>query len=54
MQWSESELEALLELRLVKYANPNHYRLFFDDLLQRLAHKKMHCTVSVTVTGGEI
>jgi|AntDeeMinimDraft_5_1070356.scaffolds.fasta_scaffold15020_1 transposase-like protein len=52
-QWSESGLEALLQLRLVKYANPEHYRQFFDDFLQRSNHKKMRCTVSVTATGGE-
>ena len=54
MQWSESGLEALLQLRLVKYANPDYYRQFFDDFLRRSTHKKIRCTVSVTATGGEV
>lgn len=54
MRWTEDGLEALLQLRLVKYANPGYYRQFFDNLLQRSTHKKIRCTVSVTVTGGEV
>jgi hypothetical protein len=54
MQLSENGLEGLLQLRLMKYANPDHYRQFFDDLPQRSAHRKMRCAVSATVTGGEV
>jgi len=54
MQWSEEGLEALLQLRLTKYANPEHYDEFFDDLLQRSTHRKMQCSVSVTAKGGEV
>jgi hypothetical protein len=54
MRWTEDGLEALLQLRLVKYANPGYYRQFFDDLLQRSTHEKIRCTVSVTATGGDV
>ncbi|WP_394342646.1 ISH6 family transposase [Saliphagus sp. LR7] len=54
MQWTEEGLEALLQLNLVKYANPDQYRQFFDGLLQRSTHRKIRCTVSVTATGGEV
>jgi hypothetical protein len=35
MRWTTEGLEGLLQLRLVKYADPDHYRSFFDELLQR-------------------
>ena len=54
MQWSEEGLEVLLQLRLTKYANPEHYDEFFDDLLQRSTHRKIRCSVSVTAKGGEL
>jgi len=34
MRWTAEGLEALLQLRLVKYADPSHYQLFLDELLQ--------------------
>ena len=54
MQWKEEGVEALLQMNLVKYANPDQYRQFFDGLLQRSTHRKIRCTVSVTATGGEV
>jgi len=54
MQWSEEGLETLLQLRLTKYANPEHYDEFFDDLLQRSAHREIRCSVSVTAKAGEL
>jgi len=35
MRWTTEGLEALLQLRLVKYADPTHYQLFLNELLQR-------------------
>jgi hypothetical protein len=35
MRWTAEGLEALLQLQLVKYADPDHYREFFDELLNR-------------------
>ena len=35
MRWTAEGLEALLQLRLVKYADPEHYRAFLDELLHR-------------------
>jgi hypothetical protein len=54
MQWSEEGLEALLQLRLTKYADPERYHEFFGDLLQRSTHGKLRCNVSVTSSGGEL
>jgi hypothetical protein len=54
MRWSEDGLEALLQLRLAKYANPDQYRSFLDNLLQRPLQSGLSCTVSVTATGGEL
>jgi hypothetical protein len=39
MRWTKEGLEAILNLRLVKYANPDHYRDSFDDLLNRSTKK---------------
>ena len=39
MRWTKEGLEAILNLRLVKYANPDHYCEFFDDLLNRSTKK---------------
>jgi hypothetical protein len=52
IQWSADGLETLLQLQLIKYVNPRHYREFFDDLLQRSAHREIRCTVSVTAAGS--
>lgn len=54
VQWSVDGLETLLQLLLVKYANPGHYREFFDDLFQRSTHSELRGTVSVTAAGGEV
>jgi len=54
MQWSEEGLEALLQLSLTKYANPEHYQEFFDEFLQRSTHDMIRCSVSVTTNGGEV
>lgn len=54
MQWSEEGLDALLQLSLTKYANPEYYREFFDEFLQRSTHRKIRCSVSVTTNGGEV
>ena len=39
MRWTKEGLEVILNLRLVKYANPDHYCEFFDDLLNRSTKK---------------
>ncbi|OIB56117.1 hypothetical protein BBD46_19725 [Natrialba sp. SSL1] len=33
MRWTAEGLEAMLQLWLVKYADLDHYRSFFDELL---------------------
>ena len=53
MQWSEEGLDTLLQLTLTKYADPDYYREFFDDYLQRSTHETLRCDVSVTASGGE-
>jgi hypothetical protein len=54
MRWTADGLEALLQLQLVKYANPAHYQSFLDDFLQRSLQTSLHCTVLVTASGGEV
>jgi hypothetical protein len=54
MQWSEEGLDALLQLSLTKYANPDYYHEFLDEFLQRSVHRKIRCSVSVTASGGEL
>ena len=48
------EIDTLLQLSLTKYANPEYYREFFDEFLQRSTHGKIRCSVSVTTNGGEL
>ena len=50
MRWTTEGLEALLRLRLVKYADPSHYRLFLDGLLQRSIKTAMSCDLSAEST----
>jgi hypothetical protein len=54
MQWSQVGLNAVLQLRLVKYQDPELYSQFFDEVLCRSTHEQIHCTVSVDATGGEV
>jgi hypothetical protein len=54
MNWTEAGLEALLQLRLVRYANPDHYREFFDELLNRSIKTAMTCEVTMESTRGEV
>ena len=35
MRWTATGLEAILNLRLVKYADPDHYQAFLDELFRR-------------------
>lgn len=54
MRWSQDGLEAVLQLRLVDYQDPEIYRQFFDEFLCRSAHEQIRCNVSVEATGGEV
>jgi len=54
MRWTAAGLEALLQLRLVKYADPEHYRSFLDELLQRSTKTAMSCDLSVKTTRGKV
>jgi hypothetical protein len=54
MRWTEDGLESLLQLRLVKYANPDHYREFFDQLLHRSTKTTMSCDLSIESTRGKL
>ena len=54
MQWSREGLEAVLQLRLVDYQDPEIYRQFFDELLCRSTHEQIRSIVSATATGGEV
>jgi hypothetical protein len=54
MQWSAAGLEALLQLRLVSYANPDQYQAFKHDLLQRSTKASINCELSVEATRGKL
>jgi len=54
MRWTAAGLEAILNLQLVKYADPDHYRSFFDELLQRSTKTAMSCDLSVETTRGKV
>ena len=54
MRWTEEGLETLLQLRLVKYADPDHYQAFLDELLQRSTKTAMNCDLSVESTRGKV
>lgn len=54
MRWTAAGLEALLQLRLVNYANPDHYQAFKHDLLQRSTKTSIRCDLSVEATRGEL
>jgi hypothetical protein len=54
MRWTTEGLEALLRLRLVKYADPEHYRSFLDELLQRSTKTAMSCDLSIENTRGKL
>ena len=50
MCWTVAGLEAILNLRLVNYADPDHYREFFDRLLYRSTKTTMSCDLTVEAT----
>jgi hypothetical protein len=54
MHWTERGLEAFLQLKLLKYANPDHYRSFFDDLLTHSIKTAIDCNLTVEGLGGEL
>ena len=54
MRWTTEGLEAILQLRLVKYADPEHYQSFLDELLQRSTKTAMSCDLSIESTRGKL
>ena len=54
MRWTAEGLEALLQLQLVKYADPSHYQLFLDELLQRSTKTAMSCDLSTESIRGKL
>jgi hypothetical protein len=54
MRWTADGLEALLQLRLVKYADPEYYHSFFDELLQRSTKTAISCDLSIETTRGKL
>ena len=54
MRWTKDGLEAILQLRLVKYADPEYYQSFLDELLQRSAKTAMSCDLSIESTRGKL
>jgi len=54
MRWTESGLESLLWLNLVRYADPEQFGAFADELLERSAKTAITLEVSVDATRGEL
>jgi hypothetical protein len=54
MRWTTEGLEAILQLRLVKHADPEHYQSFLDELLQRSTKTAMSCDLSIESTRGKL
>ena len=54
MRWTAAGLEAMLQLRLVDYANPKQYQAFKHGLLQRLTKTAISCDLSVEATRGKL
>nr|UEM70091.1 transposase [uncultured organism] len=54
MRWTAEGLEALLQLRLVKYADPSYYQLFLDELLRRSTKTAMSCDLSTESIRGKL
>ncbi|MHC3439992.1 ISH6 family transposase [Natrialbaceae archaeon A-gly3] len=54
MRWTESGLESLLWLNLVRYADPEQFAAFADELLERSAKTAITMEVSVDATRGEL
>ena len=54
MRWTREGLEAILNLRSVNYANPDHYGEFFDNLLNRSIKTSISCGLTVEATRGQL
>ncbi|MHC3439862.1 ISH6 family transposase, partial [Natrialbaceae archaeon A-gly3] len=54
MRWTESGLESLLWLNLVRYTDPEQFAAFADELLERSAKTTITLEVSVDATRGEL
>ena len=54
MRWTATGLEAILNLRLVKYTDPDRYQAFLDELLQRSTKTAISCELSVETTRGKV
>ncbi len=54
MRWSEAGLESLLWLTLVRYADPEQFAAFADELLKRSAKTVMTMKVSTQATRGKL
>jgi hypothetical protein len=54
MRWTAEGLGAILQLRLVKYADPEYYQSFLDELLQRSIKTAMSRDLSIESTRGKL
>jgi len=53
MRWTAEGLEAIIQLRLVKYADPEYYQAFLDELLQRSTKTAINCDLSIAVPAAK-
>ena len=54
MRWTAEGLEAILQLQIVKYVDPDHYSSSLDELLQRSTKTAMSCDLSIEGTRGKV
>ena len=54
VRWTESGLESLLWHNFVRYADPEQFAAFADELLERSAKTAITLEVSVDATRGEL
>jgi len=53
-RWTNERLEVLLQFRLVKYDDPEHYQALFDELLGRSIKTAMSCNLSIESTRDKL
>lgn len=54
MRWTAEGLESLLNLRMVEYADPDHYQEFLDKVIQRSTKTATNSDLSIGGTRGKV
>jgi len=54
MRWTATGLEAILNLRLVKYADPDHYQAFLAELFQNQSKQQLTVNSQLRQLGAKV